>query len=126
MLTVEDLKTLRVFPVIVQTDCENIYRVYPLKQRMVAKIYEIAKRYPDVRRVYLFGSAVTSKCHIGSDLDVCVDMETEDGMEEYRLNGEIGEACDWNCDILMYRNIGSKLRNQIEEEGVIIYEQPVK
>lgn len=126
MLTVEALKNLSVFPIIVQTDCKKIYRVYPLKQRMAAEVYDIAKKYPEVRKVYLFGSAVTNKCHRDSDLDVCVDMVTEDGMKEYDLNREIGDACNWDCDILMYRHIGSKLRNQIEEEGVVIYEQSIK
>ena len=123
MITVDDLKNLKIFPIVTQTDCKNIYRVYPLKQRSVAKIYEIAKNYPMIRKIYIFGSSVTNKCHVGSDLDICIDITAKDGLMEYKLYEEIGNASDWNCDILMYHHIGEKLKRQIEKEGVIIYEQ---
>ena len=77
---------------------------------------------PEVRRVFIFGNSVTERCHVGSDLDICIDADVSDGMRIYDLQSKIGTIFDWNCYILMYNNIGQRLKNTIEQEGVVIYE----
>lgn len=122
-MTVDDTLKLKRFPIVVTTDCGNISRIYPLKQAAVSKIYDKAADFDVIRKIIIFGSAVTPKCHIDSDLDICIDADTSDGIKIFDLQKEIGEACDWNCDILMYQNIGNNLRNTIDKEGVVVYEQ---
>jgi len=121
-MTVEDSLTMKRFPVTVRTDCKNIDRIYPLKQRQVSKIYDRAKEHEIVRKIFVFGSSVTPKCTVDSDLDLCIDADVSDGMKVYNLQKAIGDACDWNCDMLMYANIGDTLKETIQKEGVIIYE----
>lgn len=118
----KDTLNMRWFPKVVQSDCRAIRKIYPLKQKQVSGIYEVVKNRPEVRRVFIFGSSVTGRCHVGSDLDICIDADVSDGMRIYDLQSKIGTICDWNCDILMYNNIGQKLKNTIEQEGVVIYE----
>ena len=121
----KDTLKMTVFPVVVNTDCKNIRRIYPLKQRTVARLYEAALNYKVIKKIYVFGSSVTGKCNIDSDLDICIDADVSDGMKIYHMQKEIGDICDWNCDILMYSNIGERLKKTIQEEGVVIYEQSV-
>lgn len=121
-MKVKDTLELTRFPIVVKTDCKNIYRVYPLKQRVVAQLYHIGKEYSEIKRIYIFGSSVTSRCHIDSDIDICVDADVSDGMKIFEIQSKIGEACGWNCDIIMYSNLGDRLKETIHKEGVVIYE----
>lgn len=66
---------------------------------------------------------MTPRCNIDSDIDICIDVDTSDGMKVFELQKAVGDICDWNCDILMYSNIGSVLKDTIDKEGVVIYEQ---
>ena len=122
-MQVKDTLQMTNFPVVVETDCKNIHRIYPLTQRTVAKLYEIASNYQVIRKIYVCGSSVTGKCNIDSDLDICIDADTSDGMKIYHMQKEVGDICDWNCDIVMYCNIGERLKRTVQEEGVVIYEQ---
>lgn len=121
-MEVKDTLNLKSFPIIVKTDCKNIYRIYPLKQKVAAKLHDIATEYEEIKKVYIFGSSVTSKCNIYSDLDICIDADVSDGMKIYEIQKRMGDACGWNCDILMYSNLGNKLKDTIHKEGVVIYE----
>ncbi len=53
-MTVKDTLEMTVFPIIVQTDCKNIYRIYPLKQNIVAKLYEIGMRHKEISKIYIW------------------------------------------------------------------------
>lgn len=121
-MTAKDTLNLTIFPTVVDTDCKNIRHIYPLKQREVSEIYHAVKNRSEVKRVIVFGSSVTAKCHVGSDLDICIDADVSDGMKLYDLQKEIGTICDWNCDIVMYSNLGSRLKETVEKKGVVIYE----
>lgn len=123
-MEVKDTLALKRFPIVVKTDCKNIYRVYPLKQKIAVQLYKIGEEYKEIKRIYIFGSSVTSRCHIDSDIDICIDADVSDGMKIFEMQSKIGDACDWNCDIIMYSNLGSRLKETIQKEGVIIYEQP--
>ena len=121
-MQVDDTLTLKRFPVVVHTDCKNINRIYPIKQRQVAAIYDKAKDFDIIRKIIIFGSSVTARCKIDSDLDVCIDADTSDGMKVYDMQKAFGEVCDWNCDMIMYAHMGQALRETIQREGVVIYE----
>ena len=122
-MTAQDTLELKRFPVVVNSDCRAMSKIYPLKQAEVEKIIEAAGQFSFVNKIYIFGSSVTGRCHIDSDLDICIDADTRDGMDIYRLQQVIGEICDWNCDMVMYKNIGNRLKETIAKEGVIIYER---
>lgn len=111
------------FPVVVESECKVINKVYPLKQKEVSLIFDLVSRYREVHRVYVFGSSVTSKCHMDSDIDICIDLDVCDGLKVYEIENAIGNICNWNCDILVYSNLGNQLKDTIRREGVIVYEQ---
>ena len=121
-MNVDDTLTLRRFPVTVETDCKNIDRIYPLKQKQISEIYKKAALFPIIRKITVFGSSVTAKCNVDSDLDLCIDADTTNGLKIYEMQKAFGEACDWNCNIVMYSDIGNTLRETVLREGVVIYE----
>lgn len=88
-MEVKDTLNLTCFPIVVKTDCKNIYCVYPLKQKVVAELYNIALKYEEIRKIYIFGSTVTGRCNIESDLDICIDA---DGTGGYRNCQDINES----------------------------------
>ena len=121
-MKVEDTLTMRRFPITVDTTCKNIDRIYPLKQRQVSEICRRAEGFPIIRRIIVFGSSTTPKCHIDSDLDLCIDADVSDGMKVFEMQKAIGETCGWNCDIIMYSSMGGALRETVRKEGVVVYE----
>ena len=121
-MTAKETVNMRTFPVVVDTKCKTISRIYPLKQAEVASIYDAVQGFDIVKKVYVFGSSTTGRCHVGSDLDICIEADTSDGMKVFDLQKEIGDICNWNCDIVMYGSIGNRLKNTVQQEGVIIYE----
>lgn len=122
-MKVEDTLYMRRFPVTVETECRNIDKIYPLKQEIAARIYDLAGGFPIIRRIIVFGSSVTPKCGIDSDIDICIDADVSDGLKVYEMQKDVGEICGWNCDIIMYSDAGKTLRETLEREGVVIYEQ---
>lgn len=121
-MTVEDTLKLKRFPVVVQSDCSNINRIHPLKQKAVDRIYHLASKFGEIKRVYIFGSAASALCNVDSDLDICIDADMSDGLRIYEMQKEFGESCDWNCDMIMYGHLGSRLKKTVDEQGVVIYE----
>lgn len=55
--------------------CPKIKKIHGLKQAAVETIYKtILDKYTSiVKRVIIFGSATTTYCWYGSDLDICID-----------------------------------------------------
>lgn len=74
-MEVKDTLELKRFPIVVKTDCKNIHRIYPLKQKIAAQLYKIGEEYKEIKRIYIFGSSVTNRCHIDSDIDICIDAD---------------------------------------------------
>ena len=121
-MKVEDTLKLKRFPIVVKSECGNINRIHPLKQKQVDRIHRAAAKYREIRKVYIFGSAATALCNVNSDLDICIDADMSDGLRIYDIQKEFGEACDWNCDMIMYGHLGNRLKKTVDEQGVVIYE----
>ena len=81
----KDTLALERFPVTVKTRCKNIDRIYPLKQAQVSEIFDRARQFDIVKRIIVFGSSVTSRCNIDSDLDLCVEADISDGLKVYEM-----------------------------------------
>ncbi len=97
--------------------------INPVKQVYVDKICDAAKESGIVNRLFIFGSAITEQCDGESDLDICVDTDCADNNRAlFRLYVQISRICDYNCDILTYSKLGEKIRNEIDQKGVLVYE----
>lgn len=97
--------------------------INPIKKDYVDKICDAAKESGIVNRLIIFGSAVTDYCEKESDLDICVDTDCADNNRAlFRLYVKMSKICDYNCDILTYSKLGEKIRYEVEQKGVLVYE----
>lgn len=98
---------------------QNCERIHPLKQVDVQLVVNMLKKYNYVRKVIVFGSAVSMRCHSGSDLDLYV--ETGDTfalplIDESLLYTEIDVLNDPIC---FDKGVGLA----IAMEGITVYER---
>lgn len=97
--------------------------VNDIKRKKVEKVIQIASNTGVVRRLIIFGSAVTNECREESDVDICLDISCETSDKRLRRPMyDFNEACDFNCDILFYHKLGEKLKREIDTKGVEVYE----
>ena len=128
MFTVEDLRYLKIFPVVVDSDCQAISRVHPLKQSQIAKLYDAAKGNKYIKRIIIFGSSVTPKCHIDSDIDICLDLAIPLGPTDTipDIGLRLFDILYDEYDVLYYSQLSEKFKRIIDTEGVVIYGEPVR
>lgn len=93
----------------------NCEKIYPIQQRKVLALVTALSGVPSVRRVLIFGSSVTSACHIGSDVDVYV--ETDDPC--FQLPG----IYDFEVDLWTSNAVDERLKCEILKKGVCVYER---
>ena len=76
-----------------------------------------------IKKIILFGSAVTDDCTNDSDIDLCFVSEgTCSDTVFFHIFGGIGLAMDDLCDILIYKDLKGKVKDEIDKKGVVIYE----
>ena len=92
---------------------ENCNRVHPLQQRKVRGLLDDITANTSVESVIVFGSSVTQRCHIGSDVDIFV--ETSD--EECLVSG----SHDFPFDLWTPSTTDDRLMREIEATGVRVY-----
>ena len=83
---------------------------------------EVAREYPFVKRLIIFGSTVTDHCTEESDIDVCADVDCPDrGRDLHNLHVALCKTCDANCDILIYRRLDGQIKDEVDRKGVTVY-----
>lgn len=112
------------FPTVLEHDQVNLFRVHPLKQKLVAKLYDALKEEACIKKIVLFGSSTTIRCNKKSDIDLAIELRKEkcDAQTKNRISEVIQTICDWDADILWLDQIekNSKIYNNIFNGVVII------
>jgi len=95
----------------------NCHLIYPIQQKKVkAMIDGILSKYGNtVSRIIVFGSSVTNRCHIGSDVDLFVETE------EKHLS--LPAAVSFAYDLWSSSMADDRIRNEIYKTGVIVYDK---
>lgn len=75
-----------------------------------------------VRKVILFGSALTNDCDKDSDIDLCfvTDYDSKNPVF-FQIYGELPLVMNDLCDILIYSKVNGKIKEEIDNKGVLIY-----
>ena len=127
-----DNKNFRFRIVVDHPEAQNIDFIHPLKQPLVNDIIAKAKTDAFVKRVIVFGSAITNRCNPFSDLDVCIDWEgkshNEDGVyvaDTQNMMRYISLRARGNCDVLSYDDITNIGLKRDIDRGVLVYEHNV-
>lgn len=93
---------------------KNCDKIYPIQQKKVrALIDEILSNAPDVESIIIFGSSVTQKCYVGSDIDIFVQTKSQ--------NELIRKYFPFKYDLWTERTVDKRLKNEILKTGVVVY-----
>lgn len=108
-ITTEDiirLRNIKVFPVCIDCNEEEkriLQHVYPIMQSYVQQI--IRSTFPGVTKIILFGSSITMKCNIESDLDIAIQTNIYDLRVFHAVREMIERMIPIKCDVLYYNDI---------------------
>ena len=87
----------------------ELERIYPTKQALAVKLYEILHSDVRVTSAVLFGSSITMKCHSLSDTDIAIRLDSQFINRETKneISEKVLEICDWRADILWYDTLNN-------------------
>ena len=103
--------------------------IEPPVEQIVRKIADAFRP----RRIVMFGSRARGDAYPGSDLDLMVEMETQDSpAHRIRAIDALFGLRRWAMDLIVYtpqeveqqRRYRNSLIRGIEAEGKVLYEQP--
>lgn len=95
----------------------NIQKIFPTKQKYVARMVDACRAEPNIKRAIVFGSAITAGCNPWSDIDIYFEMDKEP--RNYPTIGSHKQAFDkWDNF-----SVSEALRQEIMEKGVVVYER---
>lgn len=98
-------------------------KIHPIKREKVKKACQYVKEYPFIKKMIIFGSAITDYCTNESDIDICLMIDKNKKQKDYiRMYGELPLYIDDLCDILIYDKLNKDWQKQIDEKGVVVYE----
>jgi len=95
----------------------NARRIFPTKQKYVADMVEVCKQDKNVKKAIVFGSSVTAACNPWSDIDIYFEHDEE----QTNLPTYPSHTAIW--DKWTNFSASSKMLNQIERNGVTVYER---
>lgn len=93
----------------------NTNKIYPIQQKKVKKLIDDISTNNKINKIIIFGSSVTDKCHIGSDIDIYVDTDSK--------NVKMNELYDFEYDLWTNHSVDERLKKEINSKGVIVYER---
>ena len=94
----------------------NCEKIHPLQQQKVKKIYDAASGNPIVNEIIIFGSSISSKCHLGSDVDVYMNVEKDiNPLNPRNFYG------DFEYDLFTNFMTDERLLREIKSKGVKVY-----
>jgi uncharacterized protein len=95
--------------------------------RVPARALATIARAHHLRRIRLFGSAARGSLGPSSDLDVLVEPRSDAALsllDLARLEAELEDVLDRHVDIATLGNLGSDVRERIEQEAVTLFGRP--
>lgn len=96
---------------------------FGLTQKQVERIHAVFKRYPEVKKVVLFGSRAMGNFKKGSDIDLAV-MDPVKPETLLAIGSVLNEETTLPhlFDVIGYKTIASRaLQRHIDQHGVVFY-----
>ena len=115
----EERRKHPVWKICIEKPFRNCRRIFPIQQKKVKKIIQCLEDNDNVLRIIVFGSSVTTLCHIDSDVDLYVELEHEQGHL-------IREPMDFVFDLWTNYTVDERMLKEIRKKGVVVYEKDDK
>lgn len=101
-------------------DIINIRQIYPTQQEDVSRILKGILRTGKAKKVIIFGSSISCRCNVWSDIDVyCELTENFEFTEPY---SECEVLPENSTDLWTNYMVDAALLKEINRTGVIVYE----
>ena len=100
-----------------------LIHIFPSMQKQVQKVIDFAGSCNAIKRIRIFGSAVTCNCGMRSDLDIAVDAPDILSDEDFfSISRAIRNLLDVNVDVVHYNTIHNELlKYEIDTKGIDVY-----
>ena len=96
---------------------KNIHRIFPTQQAEIAKMIDVCKAIPNIKRIIIFGSSITPQCNPWSDIDIFFDLSQE--MTKLPVVKDTETVWDkWDTF-----SVDKNLLDEILRTGVVVYER---
>ncbi len=100
---------------------EELKYIFPSKQKAVSKAIELASGDKRIKRLIVFGSAVTMDCGSTSDVDIAIDVPDITNDDFAKLARPFYIEIPSEVDVIHYNNIQSEMLKGEVEKGVCVY-----
>lgn len=94
----------------------NCASIHPMQRKKVDTILTYLNKDPNIKKVIVFGSSVRADCHVGSDVDMYIEMEKEKKLPEFG-------CVDFLYDLWTNYTVDERMLREITEKGVTVYER---
>ena len=109
------------FPMVVDGD-SSLKHIFPTKQRAVKSAIDVAKSDDRIKRLIIFGSAVTMNCGACSDVDIAIDAPDVAADDFPKLAHGFFVGIESEVNLIHYNDIHSQLlKQEIDNKGVCVY-----
>lgn len=100
---------------------DELKYIFPSKQKAVQKAIELAMKDSRIKRLIIFGSAITMNYGTDSDLDIALDVPNMNFDEFTKLARPFFTEIPSEVDIIHYNEIRSELLKTEINRGVCVY-----
>lgn len=89
----------------------------------IQKIHSVFQQYPQINKVWLYGSRAKGNYRVGSDIDLCIESETLNLTELLVIETQLDDLLlPWKIDLSLKKYIdNNELLEHIDRVGVIFY-----
>lgn len=96
---------------------------FGLNQRDIKSIYAVFGKYPEVEKIYIFGSRAKGTNDKGSDIDLAIMNEGVDDFKILKIKADFEESSlPYFVDLINYPTLNhKKLKNHILRVGKTLY-----
>lgn len=103
----------------ISTPFQNCNKIHPLQQKKVRALLD-AMEMSHVEKVEVFGSSVSNRCHVGSDVDIYVTLDNKtDGRQKSLIKKYVPYVYDvWTND-----TVDERLLSEIKKNSVTVYQK---
>jgi predicted nucleotidyltransferase len=92
-----------------------------LSAQLLDQIVGAICRHANVKRIILYGSRARGDHGRASDIDIAVECEDDSGFVRNVIDDEVRTLL--KLDIVNLAGVDEKLRHEIDEEGIVVYEK---
>lgn len=100
---------------------------YGLQEEVIKNINEVFSKYPEIKKVFLYGSRAKGNFKTGSDIDLSLIGDRLNNSLLNKISCELDDLLlPYTFDLSIYNHISNKdLLEHIKDVGIVFYQQKI-